>query len=182
MGNFLRVRGKVAESIALYRKALEVDPKSTAAWTNLSVALLALGKWDESDEATLTAVRFGVNDPEAAIYRRVAHYLRESSTKKGARAQVIGFLRKAIAASPENDHYRSSLGKLLFEDQACEESRRIFSELTARRPADTESLNLFALSAWCAGDAEQARELFRRSLAIDPKQEVARRGLAELPR
>lgn len=182
IGTFLRARGQVRESIGWYRRALEVNPKSATAWVNLSVALQSAGSWDESDDAVLTAVKFGYNDPEGTLYRRVANYMRESEKKPAARAQLAGFLRKMVAAYPENDRYRSSLGKVLFENHDCSGSEEVFSQLVARKPGDKESINLLALSSWCLGKVKETRSLFLRSLALDPNQDVVKNGLAELDR
>ncbi|MEO6324352.1 MAG: alkaline phosphatase family protein [Thermoanaerobaculia bacterium] len=180
IGTFLRGRGKTKESIVWYRRALEVNPKSATAWMNLSIALMTDKKWEESDETLLAAVRNGYNDPEAAMYRRVATYMREGSTNPAARKQLSVFLRKLVAQFPENDKYRSSLGKILFEDRDCAGAEKVFRALVAKKPADTESLNLLALSTWCLGKIAESREFFQRSLKIDPNQEIVNRGLAQL--
>jgi Flp pilus assembly protein TadD len=159
-----------------------VNPKSASAWMNLSVALQTDKKWDESDEALLAAVRNGYNDPEATLYRRVASYMREGSRNPNARKQLTVFLKKLVAAFPGNDRYRSSLGKIQFEDHECSGAEKIFQELVAKKPMETESLNLLALSSWCLGKTAEAREMFLRSLKIDPNQEIVKQGIAQLDR
>ena len=49
IGTFLRDRGNSAEAAVWYRKALEVNPKSAAAWVNLSTALHQTRRYDESE-------------------------------------------------------------------------------------------------------------------------------------
>ena len=182
IATFLRARGKVAEALPWYRKALEVNPKAPAALFNYSVALQLLNRWDESDEALLAAVKNGYHDPEASVYRRVASYAARGGKDPKSRLQVVTFLRKAVDAFPENLRYRASLGKALFEAKDCAASRTIFRDLSARNPRDTEALNLTALASWCLGDLADARGFFTRSLAVDPDQPAVRNGLAELAR
>ena len=67
LATFLRARGKYDESVPLYRKALEVNPKSATAWMNLSIALFHVDRWDEADEALVKSIQLGYNDPEAAV-------------------------------------------------------------------------------------------------------------------
>jgi Flp pilus assembly protein TadD len=175
VATFLRVRGKAAESIAYYRRALEVSPTGSKIWFNLAQALLATGKWDEADDALVAALRNGYYDPEAAIARHAAVY-----EKKGDKARLAAFLKKATAAAPNDERAKVALGKALFETQDCAGASRVFSELAAKRPRDTNLLNMAALTALCLGDMAQAKDLFARSLAVDPKQPPIQKALADL--
>ena len=182
IGTFLRSRGKVKDSIPWYEKALEVNPKSPSAWMNLSIAQQMLSRFDESDESLVKAVQFGYHDPEATVYRRVATYMERGKTDPAARSQLVAFLRRAVAAFPDDPRYAASLGKVLFERQDCAGSDAVFRKLLARQPNDLESLNLLALSTWCLGNTGEARALLQRSLALDPNQTIVRQGLAQLDR
>jgi tetratricopeptide (TPR) repeat protein len=182
IGTFLRERGKVQESLSWYRKALEVNPAAPIVSYNLSGALFKLERWDEADDALLTAMRNGYNDPEATAYRRVAAYMRLSAKKPEERRHLVSFLKKLVEAYPKNDRYRASLGKIHFEDRACAESERIFRDIVARHPDDTEALNVLALSCWCEGKRAEAVGFFQRSLSLAPDQPVVREGLSELQR
>jgi Tfp pilus assembly protein PilF len=177
VGTFLRDRGKPAEAVGWYKKALEVNPKSATAWVNLSTALHQTGKYDESDDALVNALVNGYSDPEATVYRRVRLYT-ESAKGKDQRPQLVSFLKKVIAAFPKEDHYRASLGKALFETGDCAHARPLFEELSGRAAPEPENLNLLALTSWCLGDLARAKTAFERSLAINPNQPVVREGLA----
>ncbi|MEO8586363.1 MAG: alkaline phosphatase family protein [Acidobacteriota bacterium] len=182
IATFLRARGQARESLAWYRKALEVNPNSPTALFNYSGALEVLDEWDASDDALVAAARNGYHDPEAAIYRRVAAYARRGEKEPKSRLQLVKFLRKAVDAFPESLRYRASLGKALFEAKECAASQTIFRDLMARNPRDTEALNLMALTSWCLGDVGGARDYFGRSLAVNPDQPAVRGGLGELTR
>jgi Flp pilus assembly protein TadD len=182
VATFLRARGKVKESLAWYRRALEVNPKSPTAWMNLSLALESLAKWDESDESLIQAVKFGYNDPEAAVYRRVAGYLNRAKKDPNARTQLVTYLKRVVDAFPDNHRYRASLGKVLFENKDCAGAETVFRDLVAKRPGDVESLNVLALAMLCLGRPDEARTYFEKSLALDPNQEIVRQGLAQLGR
>jgi len=165
-----------------YRKALEVNPKSPTVWINLATVLNQLGRWDESDDALLASLANGFNDPEGAVYRRVATYTRKGQTDSRARPQLVSFMKKVVAAYPQSDRYRASLGKALFENKNCAQAQPIFRDLAAKTPGDMESLNLLALTSWCLGDTDQARSAFQKSLAVDPNQPAVKEGLAMLDR
>ncbi len=182
IATFLRARGQVKEALAWYRKALDVDPKAPAVLFNTSVALEMLERWDESDDVLLSAVRNGYHDPDFAVQGRAALYAKRSEKNPRAHEQLVTFLRKAVAAFPENPRYRASLGKALFEAKDCAGSHAIFLGLVARNPRDTEALNVLALTSWCLGDLAAARDFLLRSLAVDPNQPEIRGALAELAR
>ncbi len=179
VGTFLRERGKPAEAAGWYRKALEVNPKSASAWINLSTALHQTRRYDESDDALLHALQNGYFDPEGTVYRRVKLYT-EGAKGPDQRRRLVSFMRKVVAAYPREDRYRASLGKALFENEDCASARPIFADLAGRTPPDFENLNLLALTCWCLGDAAQAEDAFRKSLAIKPNQPVVREALAHL--
>ena len=182
LATFLRSRFKYAESLPLYRKALEVNPKASTAWMNYSIALFQLDRWKESDEALLSALKNGYNDPEAAAYRRVSTYMQRIQRRPQARKDLVRYLRSLVEAFPRNDRYAASLGKALFEDQQCAESQGIFSKIAARKPNDVEALNLMALTSLCLERPAEARTWFRRSLAIDPNQPAVREAAVQLER
>lgn len=182
LGTFLRSRQKYEESLALYRKALEVSPRSTTTWMNTSITLFHLERWTESDAALLSALQYGYSDPEAAVYRRVSTYMQRIETRPAVRKELIRCLRSVVSAYPQNDRYGASLGKALFEDQQCAESQALFSKIVARKPADIEALNLMALTSLCLDQTADARAWFLKSLAIDPNQPAVREASVQLER
>jgi Flp pilus assembly protein TadD len=177
VGTFLRDRGKPAEAVAWYRKALEVNPKFATGWMNLATALHQTGKYDESDDALVNALRNGYYDRDGTVYRRLKLYA-EGAKGRDMRPQSVSFLKKVVAAYPQEDRFRASLGKALFETGDCGGARPIFEDLSSRPAPETENVNLLALASWCLGDLPRAKSAFERSLAINPNQPVVREGLA----
>ena len=182
LATFLRARQKYEESLPLYRKALEVNPKASTAWMNYSVALFHVDRWKESDEALVKSLQNGYADPEAAAYRRVSTYMQRVGRKPAMRKELLRYLRSLVAAFPQNDRYAASLGKTLFEDQQCTESQAIFSKIVAKKPYDVEANNLMALTSLCLQQPAEAREWFRKSLALDPNQPAVREAAVQLER
>lgn len=182
LATFLRSRHKYEESLVLYRKALEVNPKASTAWMNYSIALFQVDRWAESDEALIKAVQFGYNDPDAAVYRRISTYMQRVERRPEVRKDLIRFLRAVVAAFPQNDRYGASLGKALFEEKQCAESQALFSKIVAKKPFDVEALNLMALTSLCLEKPAEAQGWFRKSLAIDPNQPAVREASVQLER
>jgi len=55
-GDALALAGKFEEAIALYDRAIEVDPECCEAWTNKAIALNVLGRTRESLECVERAL------------------------------------------------------------------------------------------------------------------------------
>ena len=89
LATFLRARGRYAESLPLYGKALEINPKSASAWMNLSIALFHLDRWVEADEALVKALQNGYNDPEGAFNRRVSTYMQRIERQPAVREASV---------------------------------------------------------------------------------------------
>ncbi len=183
-GAFLRDRGKPAEAAAWDRKATEanaqeVSQNSATVWTNLSTTLQQIGHYEESDDALVKALQNGVSDPEGTVARRVKLYT-DGPKSREQRRRLVSFMRKVVAAYPNNDRYRASLGKALFDDRDCASAQPIFAALGERTPVDPENLNLLALTSWCLGDRPRAEDAFKKSLAVNPNQPVVKEGLTLL--
>ncbi len=101
----------------------------------------------------------------------------EGPKSREQRRRLVSFMRKVVAAYPNDDRYRASLGKALFEDQDCASAQPIFAELAGRTPVDADNLNLLALTSWCLGETSRAEDAFKRSLAVNPNQPVVKQGL-----
>ena len=102
--------------------------------------------------------------------------------KPAVRKDLVRCLRALVAAFPQNDRFGASLGKALFEDHQCTESQALFSKIVARKPDDVEGLNLMALTSLCLERPAEARDWFRKSLAIDPNQPAVREASIQLER
>jgi Flp pilus assembly protein TadD len=174
LGTFLRERGRPQEAVPYYRKALEIAPAAPKTWMNLSAALLALSRLDESDEAFLSSLRNGYHDPDGAIERRAETYRTKAPNRRFA------FLRRSIEAAPGRRRPERLLAGALFEAHDCAGAEPLFRKLVGADPSDVTSLNGLAVTSLCLGRVEEARTLMRQSLARDPNQPALREGLSGL--
>jgi tetratricopeptide (TPR) repeat protein len=180
VGTFLRMRGKPEEALVWYRRALEAQPASSAAWMNLSAALAQLCRWDESDDALLSAVKHGAGDSAAALQERTLRYNELAKSDPAAERRLGVFLEKLIAAYPASDAYQRLYGRWLSRVKRCGEAEKVFGALAAKDPRGVEDLNLQALALVCLGKRAEARALFERSLRVAPDQERVRKALDSL--
>jgi len=180
IGTFLEERGKTADSIAWYRKAVSLNPTSPGIRMNLSEAYFKLGKWPEADEALLTALRNGYNDPEGAVERRAAAYRQRAARSPAAAARRLSFLKEAAAALPESVRTKRALGDALLQAKDCAGAATAFAAAVARESGDVMSRNGLGFSLICQGRLAEARRELLNSLAIKPDQPEIREALAIL--
>ncbi len=178
VGTFLRSRGKPAESVSWYKKALALNAASPKAWSNLSEAYFALDRWPEADEALLTALKCGYHDPDGAIERRSAAYEKRAARSPAAAARRVAFLRAAVAARPESVAAKRALGDALFRSRDCTGAAAAFADAIARQPDDVTSRNGLGLSLFCQGRLAEARRVLTESLRMEPDQPQIRTALA----
>lgn len=174
LGTFLRERGRPKEAVPYYRKALEIAPAAPKTWMNLSAALLALSRLDESDDAFISSLRSGYHDPDGAIERRAETYRTKAPSRR------LAFLRRSVEAAPGRRRPEHLLAEALFEKHDCAGAEPLFRKLVAADPSDVASLNGLAVTSLCLGKVEEARSLMRQSLARDPNQPALREGLSRL--
>jgi Flp pilus assembly protein TadD len=182
LATFLRARGRAAESLPYYEKALEIDPGSAGTWMNYSLALLQTGRWGDADDALVRALASGLPDGERAAFRRVSTWVERISKRHAERKELIRFLEALGAAFPSNDRYRASLGATLLEDGRCADSTALLAAIVSRQPRNVEVLNLMAVASECLGRIPEAREWFERSLAVKPDQPEVREAMARMSR
>ncbi len=148
---------KFAQAAALYNKAVEIDPRSFAAWCNLAAMHLELGQTTEAANAARQAItlqpdfgpawanlgdalRMMPSQGEASLqaYRRAAKLLPRSPdilNKLGATlqvrgdpAQAAGLLRDALALAPQHREARVNLTTALLSLQQYTEARAVLVE------------------------------------------------------
>jgi tetratricopeptide (TPR) repeat protein len=138
------------QAAALYRRAIQADPKSFEAHLSLGLLLARQGKFDEArpELATATTLDPGVGGPalKARAWRALAQIDRPRPGSPGDPAQASNDLLQALKLSPET------------EDDTL---------LAANLAEDT-------------GQNDAAEAAYRRVLAEDPKSEPASVGLAHL--
>jgi predicted O-linked N-acetylglucosamine transferase (SPINDLY family) len=154
LGNALREQGQLAEAEASLRQALRLRPDSAEANHNLAIVLQAQGKLDEAETSLRTALRL---KPDCAeVHQDLGNVLKD-----------LGRLDEAITP------YRTAL-------QLNPNAANIPSNLPARAPCpppgqesepDKSSIPQtleVALSHYRAGRLEQAEQLYRQILDVDP--------------
>jgi Flp pilus assembly protein TadD len=175
-GLLLRQAGRTAEAAAAFRKALALDPRSSAALWNLSDLLHAEGRDpDASDDLLLQALAAGLPEgAERAVARAVAY------AQAGKSDRSLRLLDGAVTAQPDAPKLLLYRGRYRLERRRCKDAADDFERATRLDDADPLTHASLGLARLCLGDAPGAARALRRSLDLDPNQPQIRQALQQL--
>jgi len=171
--SLLSGRGRFDEGVSAAREALKLDPISTSAETRLARLLYIAGRLEDALELNRKVLEL---EPNLAI----AHDDRgRMLLAKGAGAEAIAALEKAVALSHRSGRYLASLGYAWGFTGRVDLAREILAELAAAsRQRDVESFDLALVHAGL-DERDQAISWLERActqrdshlplLAVDPR-------------
>lgn len=161
----------VAEAVANYRKALEIDPEYIDAWSGLSLALnstLLFGKSDrQSEEARLAAEKALELSPDSWM----ANYAKAVAigfNGLGEPAMSLPFFAKAVAINPNDGNLLSDYGFNLWFSGDARSAMAQFLGAYRRNPLSANANMSRAMVAFFEGDNLTAEKFIRRAIEIDP--------------
>jgi len=163
-----KARGKVAQSEALFRKAMLLAPKEPVYPTNLGNLLREKTKrWDEAQAAYEQALAL---DGEYVWAVRGLALLEKA---RGKVAQSEALFRKAMSLAPKELVIRSNLAALLAAAGRGQEGEEILQEALLRLPGDPDIQNSLAWYLRTQPDRlREAAELADRTVAQSPQNHV----------
>jgi Flp pilus assembly protein TadD len=158
---------------AAWEESLKLDPGYHSPLFNIATLERDRGNLEESSLWLLGAFGAGPPDPEATVERWAGEFER----RRGGSG--LALLRAARAAYPESEEHARNYALLLSRKDRCREAHDVIAPFeNSNQP---ETLNIAAIVAACLDRPERVRELFLRSLALDPNQPRVREALAALP-
>jgi Flp pilus assembly protein TadD len=176
-GLLLRQAGRTAEAASAFRKALALDPQSSAALWNLSDLLHAEGRdLDNSDDLLIQALAAGLPQGAERAVARAVDYARAGQADRS-----LHLLDGAVTAQPRDAKLRLYRGRYRLERHQCKEALEDFEASARLDEADPLTHASLGLARLCLGDAPGAARALRRSLEIDPNQPEIRQALEQLP-
>jgi tetratricopeptide (TPR) repeat protein len=155
------------ESIALYRRAIELQPKFAGAHENLGAALAATGELDEAITSFRRAIELR---PEvAAVHHRLGAALRSADRRE----EAIASFRRAIELDSKFALAHRDLGIALSEQGEGNEAIASLRQALELSPQQPEALLHLGINLQKRGLAMEAAEILRQVIQLQPESALA---------
>ena len=172
--NDLRAQGRPQESVALYRRALEIEPRSAEAHNNLGNAFLELVKPAEAADCYRRALT--LSGENAVILCNLANTLRQL----GQLEEAASCSRRSLALDPGLSMAHNNLGLVLAGLGQREQAVASYRQALALNPNYVEALNNLGIALRELGERREALTLYRRALELDPGRAGSYGNLGQL--
>jgi tetratricopeptide (TPR) repeat protein len=166
----LEKAGKDPEAIALYEKARKSDPAMEGVCRRLAVLYDRQGDFTKALEEYQRALKLNPHDADLLNDLGYAYYCR------GRWTDAENSLRQAVEINPKHGRAWINLGMTLGQEERYTESFEAFAKVVS--PAQAHCNVAFALTT--QGKREEAKEAYRKALALNPDLRIARLALAKL--
>jgi len=167
-------QGKFSEAEQLYKKALELNPKSDIACAGLGKLYRDQGKFSEAEQLYKKALE--LNPKSDIAYAGLGKLYRDQG--KFSEAELS--YKKAIELNPKSDIAYAGLGKLYKDHGKLFEAEQSFKKTLELNPKnDTACLGLGRLYI-NQGKLSEAEELLKKAFELNPKNNMAYLGLGRL--
>ncbi len=162
LGNALRGKGQIQESVAAYRAAIARDSAHAASHNNLGVVLAEQGHVSEAVQEYSKAL---ASEPDFAD----AHYnLGNALRSRGRLDEARDHFREALRLEPSHADAHSNLGEVLAAEGRLSEAITHFKEAVRARPESADAHNNLGAALGREGRYQEAADEFRAALRIDP--------------
>ena len=177
---YLQKSGRVEESIAEYRKALEINPNEALAHNNLSMVLLLAGRPQEATAEFQRATEINlrraieIQPDHAPSYNDLGMLLQ----RVGRVDEAIAQFGKAAELKPGFASAHCNLGGALAMRERFDEALAELNKALTLDPAYAPAYYNLGLVFSMRGETDKAMAEWQKALEIDPKYFEARSSLA----
>lgn len=169
-------QGEFAAAAELYRFALDRDPRDVASLFGLGLALCHLGQFREAVEHLESATR------EAPSFSQAHNCLGFALRGLGRFTYSESAIQRALQIDPRNAAYRKNLAQTLLRLSKVDRARECYELLLKDTVGDVESILGLAEVARLEGRFEEAEQLLKKAIDIQPTLAGAWASLAYLRR
>ena len=167
LGTVLSAKGKKADAINAFHKALEISPQDAEAHNNLGVVLYELGKLHEAEAVYNQAITF---EPDHALsHNNLGNTLKQLGKLKEAEASY----KQAIALKPDYADAHSNLGVTLEERGRLDEAEQSYIETITLEPDHAIAHNNLGVLHYQKGDVDSALTCFEKAFKFDRHLRIA---------
>jgi tetratricopeptide (TPR) repeat protein len=168
--------GNFPEAVTYYRKALEIDPRSPIALSNLGNVLEASGDTASAVQYYRKALELAPEMPQSQF--NIGCIL----LKQGKWAEAISSFQKAVAGKPDFAEAYANMGVALLNEGRPEEAAASLEKALNKLTDNAELYNAFGAALAQTGRTAEAIRSFRKALALQPDHSGARQNLELLLR
>jgi choline-sulfatase len=165
-------RGDLTGALAAVRKGQEAAPKDASLRLREAAVLLKMGRRSEAILAYEAALPLASSNALARV--RLAELHRDA----GNLPRSIQLMREAVALDAAPASYWNSLGMVLGAHEEMAEAEKAFRQALDRDKGNAQYAYNLGLAILRQGRRDDARQLFEKSLALDPRFRPAREQLA----
>jgi tetratricopeptide (TPR) repeat protein len=174
LGTLEATRGRDAEAVAAYRRALALDPTYAQAAINLADLYRAVAREDEAERVLREALK---RSPQSAP---VHHALGLALVRQKRRNDALAELALAAKLAPEDARFAYVYAIALYDTGKRAEAKKVLELALARHPYDRELLFAAATYERAAGDLTRARERAKLLRELEPENRDFARLASEL--
>ena len=171
MGAAVVDEGHYDEAIALFHKALQINPHYPNARANLGLTLAKLGKVEEGIAQLLKALQIKPKDYETLTNLGAALLMQDRY------AEANKYLSEALEINPHFAKAHNNLGVVLQRQNRFQEAMGHLRSALQLDPDYAEAYNNLGVTLAIQGRHEEAIEQFSAALQINPGYAKARRNL-----
>ena len=159
LGFVLERQGMPDEAADLYRKAIELDPESSAAHYNLAASLARRGEFAGAEEHFRAVLESGPNAPASTGLGFVL-------SQQGRVPESIEILEAAIAETPEHPAPHGQLARILVSEGRLAEAEKHYRRFVDAQPTAAAHRELSEILARL-GRQDEARQEAARARALE---------------
>ena len=152
--------GDLRKARRLFEKAIQIDPKCSAAWLQLGVMEVKQENWEEAEKCFETVLKFDQRNSRVLQ----AYALMETKRPGGDSRQAIGLFERALQVNPRDAGVLQPYALFVAELGDIESARELL-----RRGTEVNKRHAPVWQAWGVletrhGTAEDARNIFQQGI------------------
>ena len=174
LGEAVASRGLYEEALIFYRNAVEIDGNDPDLWMEIAYLSSRLGRYEEALKALDYPLSLSPLDPDLLNAKAYALFLSGHGHDGRSMAEEV------IRLVPGDPGAMDTLGSILLSDGDTDGAVRYLKQAADLLPGDPEVLTHLADAYRTIGRDSEAKDLYRRALAIDGSSGKTWIGYAEV--
>lgn len=155
--------GRLEDAVAVYRRALALDPANRGALASLVMVLQQLGRADDSERICRDALRSQPND--VALLLSLGTVL----AMQGRHEAAIESLNKVLELEPGHPAAMANLANAMQETGRLGEALKLYRQVLSVNPRHLDALVNIGHVFSEKGDSDTALQSYQAAISVDPR-------------